>query len=146
MRYTSPLRALWMLLPLWLFSFTDAAPTDGKYSTCVARNNDRLDNLLLVPSAASFYVRNVPGLHLEPHHPPLHIFSGHLPSDPNAADAPETEIIPHLFFFMIKNRRIADKERIIFWFNVRPASLSDFVLYVIPFSRVDKDALRSMGS
>lgn len=64
-------------------------------------------------------MRSVPGLHLEPHHPPLHIFSGHLPSDPNAADTPEDEVNPHLFFFMIKNRRMADKERIIFWFNVR---------------------------
>ena len=77
-----------------------------------------------MPSAASFYVRNVPGLHLEPTHPPLHIFSGHLPSDSKAADAPDTEVTPHLFFFMIKNRRMADKERIVFWFNVSLPSLS----------------------
>ncbi|KAI0732852.1 alpha/beta-hydrolase [Fomitopsis betulina] len=100
-----PLRMLWTLLPLWLFSFSNAAPTD-------------------LPPAASFYVRSVPGLHLEPHHPPLHIFSGHLPSDPNAADTPEDEVNPHLFFFMIKNRRMADKERIIFWFNGGPGCSS----------------------
>ncbi|EPS98740.1 hypothetical protein FOMPIDRAFT_1037314 [Fomitopsis schrenkii] len=80
--------------------------------------------MITVPSAASFYVRNVPGLHLEPHHPPLHIFSGHLPSDPNATDAPDTEVTPHLFFFMIKNRRMADKERIVFWFNGGPGCSS----------------------
>ncbi|KZT71626.1 alpha/beta-hydrolase [Daedalea quercina L-15889] len=98
------LRLLWALLPLWLFLRSDAAPTD-------------------VPSAASFYVRSLPGLHQDETHP-LRIFSGHLPSDPNATNAPTTEVTAHLFFLMIKNRRTADKERIVFWFNGGPGCSS----------------------
>ncbi len=47
------------------------------------------------------------------------MYGGHLPADPNAANAAPTDVIPHLYFFMVKSRRMADKERIVFWFNVR---------------------------
>lgn len=72
---------------------------------------------LLVPSAASFYVPTLPGLHQDPLHP-LHIYAGHLNADPNAARLPDTTVASHLYFVLIKPRRTADRERIIFWLNV----------------------------
>ena len=71
-----------------------------------------------VPSAASFYVPTLPGL-VQDEVNPLRMFSGHIPSDPDAAALPSTTVYAHTFFFMIKARRRADKERIMFWFNVR---------------------------
>ena len=71
-----------------------------------------------VPSAASFYVPTLPGL-VQDEENPLRMFSGHIPSDPDAAVLPPTTVYAHTFFFMIRARRRADKERILFWFNVR---------------------------
>jgi len=70
-----------------------------------------------VPSAASFYVSSLPDLHQDPLHP-LHIYAGHLNADPGAARLPDTTVTSHLYFVLIKARRTADKERILFWFNV----------------------------
>lgn len=62
-------------------------------------------------------------MHQNPEHP-LTMFGGHLSADPNISRASSTDITPHLYFFMVKNRRTADKERIVFWFNViRPIAL-----------------------
>lgn len=59
------------------------------------------------------------------------MYGGHLSADPNITRAASTDITPHLYFFMVKNRRTADRERIVFWFNVCPS-----VLYVLTeFSR-----------
>jgi carboxypeptidase D len=69
-----------------------------------------------VPSAASFYVTNLPDLHQDKDHP-LHIFSGHIESDPNDSSIP-TNLSAHLFFVLVKARRTADRERVMFWFNV----------------------------
>lgn len=77
------------------------------------------DRLFPVPSAASFYVSHMPDLHGDDVHP-LHIYAGYLPSDPDAATAPETSVTAHLYFVLVKARRTADRERLLFWFNVRP--------------------------
>jgi carboxypeptidase D len=69
-----------------------------------------------VPSAASFYVGNLPDLHQDKHHP-LHIYAGHIESDPHASPL-STNVSAHLFFVLVKARRTADKERVMFWFNV----------------------------
>lgn len=75
-------------------------------------------NTCTVPSAASFYVPTLPDLHQDPNRP-LRIYAGHLPADPNAASAPATTLTAHLYFVLIKARKLADKERVLFWFNVR---------------------------
>ncbi|KAG1752379.1 alpha beta-hydrolase [Suillus paluster] len=90
-----------------------------------------------VPSAASFYVPNVPGLHQDTTHP-LHIYAGHILSDPDAASAASTDILAHLFFVMVKARKSADKERLMFWFNGGPgcSSFDGLMMEVGPW-RVD---------
>lgn len=75
------------------------------------------------PSAASFYVPSVPGIHQDPDRP-LTIFAGHLSSEYNLTRLNSNEVTPHLFFVLVKNRRKADKERIIFWFNGGPGCSS----------------------
>ncbi|KAF8489108.1 alpha/beta-hydrolase [Gautieria morchelliformis] len=75
------------------------------------------------PSAASFYVPRLPDLHEDPAHP-LHIYAGHLASDPNSRSAPATDVTAHLFFLLVKARRTSDKERVIFWFNGGPGCSS----------------------
>ncbi|KIJ69816.1 hypothetical protein HYDPIDRAFT_104447 [Hydnomerulius pinastri MD-312] len=90
-----------------------------------------------VPSAASFYVPNLPGLHQDPTHP-LHIYAGHILSDPNAASASNTDVLAHLFFVLVKARRAADKERLMFWFNGGPgcSSFDGLMMEVGPW-RID---------
>ncbi|KAJ3555877.1 hypothetical protein NM688_g2335 [Phlebia brevispora] len=112
---------LWALIPPLLYTaLTTAAPTD-------------------IPSAASFYVPQLPDLRQDGAHP-LHIYAGHLPSDPNATAAPASEVTAHLFFVLIKARRTADKERILFWFNGGPgcSSFDGLMMEVGPW-RLDKD-------
>ncbi|KAH7887403.1 alpha beta-hydrolase [Phlebopus sp. FC_14] len=112
-------RMPWMSLPaLLLAPGLRAAPTD-------------------VPSAASFYVPNLPGLHQDPTHP-LHIYAGHIVSDPNVDSAGRNDVLAHLFFVMVKARRTADKERLMFWFNGGPgcSSFDGLMMEVGPW-RVD---------
>ncbi|GAB1523704.1 Cell death protease [Rhizoctonia solani] len=73
------------------------------------------------PSAASFYVKHIPDLnpqHTDDH--PLHVYAGHLPSDPKPPSAEHSkDVQAHLYFVYTKARRTADRERVIFWFNNR---------------------------
>ncbi|EKM79988.1 hypothetical protein AGABI1DRAFT_84490 [Agaricus bisporus var. burnettii JB137-S8] len=75
------------------------------------------------PAAASFYVPSLPGIQQDPNHP-LTIYAGHLSSEYNTTRLVTDSVSPHLFFVLIKNRRIADKERIVFWFNGGPGCSS----------------------
>ena len=92
---------------------------------------------VIVPSAASLYVPHVPDLRQDESRP-LHVYAGHLPSDPNAASLPSSEVTAHLYFILVKARRTADKERILFWFNGGPgcSSLDGLMMEVGPW-RVD---------
>ncbi|OAX43364.1 carboxypeptidase KEX1 [Rhizopogon vinicolor AM-OR11-026] len=90
-----------------------------------------------VPSAASFYVPYLPGLHQDTTNP-LHIYAGHILSDPNAASAGPTDILAHLFFVVVKARKSADRERLMFWFNGGPgcSSFDGLMMEVGPW-RID---------
>ena len=46
------------------------------------------------------------------------MYGGHIPADPNTTAVASGVVTTHLYFFMVKNRKTADKDRIIFWFNV----------------------------
>ncbi|KAF7352316.1 Carboxypeptidase [Mycena venus] len=76
-----------------------------------------------LPSAASFYVPSLPDIHQDPNNP-LTIFAGHLPSDPDASKYDSNTVTAHLYFVLVKNRRTADKKRIMFWFNGGPGCSS----------------------
>ncbi|KAF8728319.1 hypothetical protein AX14_006791 [Amanita brunnescens Koide BX004] len=77
-----------------------------------------------IPSAASFYVPSLPDIHQDPNHP-LTIYAGNLLSDPKAdSRSSPTEVFAHLFFVVVQNRRTADKERVMFWFNGGPGCSS----------------------
>ncbi|KAF9035088.1 alpha/beta-hydrolase [Hymenopellis radicata] len=94
----------WQALGALFLSSVHAAPTD-------------------IPSAASFYVPSLPDIHQDPAHP-LKIFAGHISSDPFAKNAADTDVTAHLYFVMVKNRRTADKQRVVFWFNGGPGCSS----------------------
>lgn len=71
------------------------------------------------------------------------MYAGHLSAEPNVAALPDTTVYAHLYFVMIKARRSADKERVMFWFNVR--TLSDrFDQHSSLFHRADPAALPLM--
>lgn len=105
---------------LWFLSLilrsAQAIPTESERHR-VQQVETLISLLAIVPSAASFYVSSLPGLHQDPTRP-LHIYAGHILSDPNAASASDLDVLAHLFFVMVKARRAADRERLMFWFNV----------------------------
>ncbi|KLO08516.1 KEX1 protein [Schizopora paradoxa] len=95
------------------------------------------------PSAASFYVRGLPGLSTDPTRP-LHMYAGHISSDPEESKLPASTVTAHLFFVLVKARRLADKERILFWFNGGPgcSSMDGFMMETGPFRVDGKGGLR----
>jgi hypothetical protein len=96
--------------------FVSTAPADGaRFLIRLRPRHTYTTNT--VPSAASFYVPTLPGLQQDPLHP-LHIYAGHLNADPGVARLPDTAVTSHLYFVLIKARRTADMDRIMFWFNV----------------------------
>ncbi|KAI5123390.1 hypothetical protein M0805_006098 [Coniferiporia weirii] len=98
-----------------------------------------------LPSAASFYVSSLPDLHQDPAHP-LHIYAGHIASDPESSRLPVATVSAHLFFVLIKARRTADKERVLFWFNGGPgcSSFDGLMMETGPFRVDGKGGLKTM--
>ncbi|KAI0660702.1 alpha/beta-hydrolase [Cubamyces menziesii] len=115
-----------LLTPLLYSPSSHAAPTD-------------------VPSAASFYVPHLPDLHQDENRP-LRMYAGHLSSDPGAGTTEPTDVTPHLFFFMVKARRTADKERIIFWLNGGPgcSSFDGLMMEIGPWRVDGKGGLKTV--
>ncbi|KAF9061074.1 alpha/beta-hydrolase [Rhodocollybia butyracea] len=102
-RYSHWILTTFLTLSSWVL-WSHAAPTD-------------------VPSAASFWVPSLPDIHQNPLHP-LNIYAGHISSDPQAAKAGPTDVTAHLYFVLVENRRMADRERVMFWFNGGPGCSS----------------------
>jgi carboxypeptidase D len=70
----------------------------------------------------------MPDIHQDPAHL-LGIFAGQLSADPNVTRVQSGELSSHLYFVMVKNRRTADRQRLMFWFNVAMAQHFIHVLY-----------------
>jgi len=96
-----------------------AASENSKLAIGPLRVYHIIDISCQVPSAASFYVPSIPGIHQDPDRP-LTLYAGHLSSEYNLKLLNSDEVTPHLFFVLVKNRRTADKERIVFWLNASP--------------------------
>ncbi|CDO73823.1 hypothetical protein BN946_scf185015.g152 [Trametes cinnabarina] len=128
MRAFFPVQLLSCLAPLaLLYSHSStAAPTD-------------------IPSAASFYVSRLPDLHQDEERP-LRMYAGHLPSDPDARTAEPADVTAHLYFFMVKARRTADKERLIFWLNGGPgcSSFDGLMMEIGPWRVDGKGGLKTV--
>jgi carboxypeptidase D len=63
-------------------------------------------------SAAKFYIPTLPGL---PSDSTLTMYGGHIPSAPLVNGVVDSTNDSHLYFFMIKNKHIADTSKTIFW-------------------------------
>ncbi|GAA6061343.1 hypothetical protein JCM10212_004824 [Sporobolomyces blumeae] len=81
------------------------------------RRDSQDDNV----SAANFFIPNLPG---QPASSQLVQYAGHLPSAPIKNGRVDTDSDAHLFFYLVRNRHIADKERTLLWFNGGPGCSS----------------------
>ena len=63
-------------------------------------------------SAAKFFIPSLPGL---PATSTLTMYGGHIPSAPPINGVADTESDAHLYFFLIRNRHIADTARTVIW-------------------------------
>ena len=58
------------------------------------------------------------------------MYGGHLPAEPNATALSSNAVTAHLYFFMVKNRKTADIDRVVFWFNVCSSSFIRAFLFL----------------
>lgn len=68
-------------------------------------------------SAANFFIPALPG---QPADSSLTMYGGHIPSAPPKNGVPDTKSDAHLYFFMVRNKHIADTERTLLW-SVSPS-------------------------
>ena len=72
-------------------------------------------------SAANFFIPSLPG---QPQDSTLVQYAGHIPSAPVKNGHVDLESDAHLFFYLVRNRHIADRERTLIWFNGGPGCSS----------------------
>jgi hypothetical protein len=63
-------------------------------------------------SAANFFIPALPG---QPADSTLTMYGGHIPSAPVRNGVKDVESDAHLYFFMVRNRHIAETERTLLW-------------------------------
>ncbi len=101
-------------------------------SIIYANFSSLLDNYCYVPTALVASALRLPFSshpNQDPLHP-LHIYAGHLNADPSAARLPDTTVTSHLYFVLVKARRTADRERILFWFNVSTTCMPNMLAVI----------------
>ncbi|GAA5860300.1 hypothetical protein JCM8547_003456 [Rhodosporidiobolus lusitaniae] len=72
-------------------------------------------------SAANFFIPSLPG---QPADSSVTMYGGHIPSAPVKNGVKDTDSDAHLYFFMVRNRHIAETERTLLWFNGGPGCSS----------------------
>ncbi|KZW04158.1 carboxypeptidase KEX1 [Exidia glandulosa HHB12029] len=94
-------------------------------------------------ASSAYYVPRLPGLPEDPIKR-LHVYSGHIASDPKAATEPATTVSPHIFYVLVRARKSADKERVIFWFNGGPgcSSFDGLMMEIGPWRVDNKGGLK----
>lgn len=63
-------------------------------------------------SAADFYIPSLPG---QPADSSVTMYGGHIPSAPPRNGVPDTESDAHLYFYLVRNKHIAETERTLLW-------------------------------
>ncbi|EKD02059.1 hypothetical protein A1Q2_03611 [Trichosporon asahii var. asahii CBS 8904] len=102
-----------------------------------------------LPTAAELYVESLPGIPNMAAHPthPLNVYAGEIPSYPGPGKGGgdgQVGVDADIFFLMVRARRQAGKQRVIFWFNGGPgcSSFDGALMEVGPFRTVpDKDTV-----